>query len=299
MGHATRHGYIVIAPNWNPQGKPDYDFSIFSHAAVLASVRDAMRRFSVNTDRIFISGHGIGGTAAWDIALAHPDKWAGAIVFNAVASRYINTYQSAVRHVPLYLVWGEMEGVGTRRAWNINATILNRYLLAQARPADVFAVRYIGRGQEGFSEEILNALEWMNLRQRNFVPAEFEVETMRPWDSFFWWLEMPNLLGDRPGNMVDPIDFHARSNARPVRVQSRLNRSTNGISITTTPRVANVQVFLSPEMIDFREGVTVTVDGRRYHPPNRMIDPDIGVMLEDVRTRGDRLHPFWAMLDGR
>ena len=298
MGHATRHGYIVIAPNWNPQGT-DYDFSIFSHAAVLSSVRDAIRRFSVNTDRIFISGHGVGGTAAWDIALAHPDKWAGAIIFNAVASRYINTYQAAVRHIPLYLVWGEMEGVGARRAWNINSTVLNRYLLAQARPGDVFAVRYIGRGQEGFSEEILNALEWMNLRQRNFVPSEFEVETMRPWDSFFWWLEMPNLLGDRPANMVDPIDFHTRNNARPVRVQSRLIRGNNSISVTTTPRVANVQVFLSPNMIDFREGVTVTVDGRRYHPPNRMIDPDIGVMLEDVRTRGDRLHPFWAMLDGR
>jgi hypothetical protein len=29
-----------------------------------------------------------------------------------------------------------------------------------------------------------------------------------------------------------------------------------------------------------------------------MIRPDLRTMLEDVRTRGDRQHPFWARLDG-
>jgi len=298
MGHATRHGYIVIAPDWNPQEnrKPDYDFSIFPHAAVLCSVRDALRRFSVNTDKIFLSGHGIGGTAAWDIAQAHPDMWAGAIAFNAVASAYIDTYWETARHLPLYLVWGEMEGVGARRKWDVNAKVLNQHLLAQARPGDVTAVRYIGRGMEGFSEEILNVLEWMNLRQRNALPSEFDVKTMRPWDSFFWWVEMPNLLAERPGNMVDPVDFHVRTNARPIRVQSRLNRGTNGVSVTTTPQVAGVQVFLTPNMIDFRERTTITINNKRS---NEMIEPDIEVMLEDVRTRSDRLHPFWAIFAGR
>jgi len=301
IGHAARHGYIVIAPDWNPQEnkKPEYDFSVFSHAAVLCSLRDALRRFSVNTDKIFISGHGIGGTAAWDIAQAHPDLWAGAVPFNAVAAGYINTYWETVWHIPLYLVWGEMEGVGAQRKWLTNAATMNRYLLAQARPGDVTAVRYIGRGMEGFSEEILNVFEWMKLRQRTVVPSEFEVKTMRPWDSFFWWVEMPSLSGDRPDNMVDPIDFQARSAARPIRVQSRLNRGTNGVSVTTAPRVANVQVFLSPDMIDFRTKTSVTVNDKRYHPLNGMVEPNIEVMLEDVRTRGDRLHPFWALLDGR
>ena len=301
IGHAARHGYIVIAPDWNPQEirKPEYDFSVFSHAAVLCSVRDALRRFSVNTDKIFLSGHGIGGTAAWDIAQAHPDLWAGAIPFNAVALGYINTYWETVWHIPLYLVWGEMEGVGSQRKWLTNAATMNRYLLAQSRPGDVTAVRYIGRGLEGFSEEILNVLAWMRLRQRTVVPSDFDVRTMRPWDSFFWWLEMPNLLEDRPDRMVDPIDFQARSAVKPVEVRSRLNRGTNGVSVTITPRVANVLVYLSPDMIDFRSKTSVTVNEKRYHPLNGIVEPNIEVMLEDVRTRGDRLHPFWAMLDGR
>ena len=298
--HATRHGYIVIAPDWNPQRKPNYDFSVFSHAAVLCSVRDAFRRFSVNTDKVFLSGHGdSGGTAAWDIAQAHPDLWAGAILFNAIAAAYIDTYWETVRHIPLYLVWGEMEGVGTRLKWEVNAKVLNQYLLAQTRPGDVTAVRYLGRGMESFLEEIPNVLEWMNLRQRNAVPSEFEVKTIRPGDSFFWWLEIPNLPGDRPERMVDPVDFQARSAVRPITVQSRLNRGTNNVTVTTTPPVANVQIFLSPDMIDFRTRATVRVNDKNFHPPNGIIEPDIAVLLEDVRTRADRLHPFWAMLDGR
>ena len=303
MGHAARHGYIVIAPEWNPPevGLADYDFSFFSHAAVLCAVKDAFRRFSVNTDKVFISGHDAGGTAAWDIALAHPDLWAGAIPFNAVASKYINTYESAIRYVPLYLVWGEYEGagLGTNRKWIVNAPVLNRYL-TQPNPGDVTVVRYIGRGLEGFSEEILHVLEWMKLRQRNIVPFDFKVETMRPWDSFFWWVEMPNLPNDVPGNMADPVDFPARRmDARPATVESKLYRGTNTVSVTTKPKVANTIVSLTPDMIDFNTRVSVKVNDKNYHPPNGIVEPNIETMLEDVRTRCDRLHPFWAMLDGR
>jgi pimeloyl-ACP methyl ester carboxylesterase len=300
MGHATRHGYIVIAPDWNPAEiqQSDYDFSVFPHAAVLGSVKDAFRRFNVNTDKVFLSGHGIGGTAAWDMALAHPDLWAGAVAFNAVGSKYIDLYRAATRHVSLYLVWGEMEGAGTRRKWDINAPILNRYLQKQAHPGDVTAVRYIGRGMEGFSEEILNIFDWMKVRQRNFIPFEFEAETMRSWDSFFWWVEMPGLAADRPENMFDPVDFPAEKDAvrKLVTLKSNLYKATNRISVDIKPKVNNVQIFLMPDMIDMKAKCQVRVNDKQYAPANGMIEPDIEVMLEDVRTRCDRLHPFWVML---
>jgi len=215
-----------------------------------------------------------------------------------VASKYIDIYEHAVFHVPLYFVWGEMEGVGGRRKWNVNAPVINRYLLAQARPGDVTVVRYIGRGMEGFYEEILHVLDWMKYRRRDMVPNEFSVQTMRPWDSFFWWVEMPNLHEDVPRNMFDPVDYPAlRRDTRPVTVESRIHRTTNTLLVTTSPRVANVQIFLTPNVLDFRERATVRVNNNRnFHPPNGILEPSIEVMLEDVRTRGDRLHPFWVVL---
>ena len=40
---------------------------------------------------------------------------------------------------------------------------------------------------------------------------------------------------------------------------------------------------------------TVTLDGRKL--TREGVDPDIDVLLEDLRLRGDRQHPFWAVVD--
>jgi hypothetical protein len=40
----------------------------------------------------------------------------------------------------------------------------------------------------------------------------------------------------------------------------------------------------------------VDVNGRTISPRDRMVRPDVSVLLEDVRTRADRQHPFWAKL---
>ncbi len=301
-GHATRNGYIVIAPDWNPAEMRlvDYDFSAFPHAAVLYSVKDAFRRFNVDTDRVFISGHGIGGTAAWDIALAHPDLWAGAIPFNGVATKYIRAYHANANQVPLYLVCGELEGMANVGKWGVNAATLNNYLDQQANPPDVTVIRYIGRGVENFSDEILHLFDWMKLRQRNFVPMEFEAHSMRAWDYFFWWVELYNMEKERPECMTDPLEW-PENNRLPknmIRVTSSLRKAANAVRISVAPRISNTLVFLTPDMIDFGQKASVEVNGRAYHPPDGMIAPDLGTMLEDARTRSDRLHPFWAVLDG-
>ena len=91
-GQATRHGYIVIAPVWTVEHQKQYGYSAHEHAAVLNSLRDACRRFSIDTDRVFLSGHSMGGDAAWDIGLAHPDLWAGVIPIVAQSDRYCALY---------------------------------------------------------------------------------------------------------------------------------------------------------------------------------------------------------------
>jgi acetyl esterase/lipase len=85
LGQAARHGYIVLAPRWMSPTQRQYEYTGQEHAAVLTSLRDACRRFSVDTDRVFLTGHSAGGDAAWDIGLAHPDLWAGVIPIVATA----------------------------------------------------------------------------------------------------------------------------------------------------------------------------------------------------------------------
>jgi pimeloyl-ACP methyl ester carboxylesterase len=76
---------------------------------VLGALRESLRRFSIDTDRVFLSGHSMGGDAAWDIGLAHPDLWAGLVAISPAAGKYVNHYWHNARTLPMYLVGGELD----------------------------------------------------------------------------------------------------------------------------------------------------------------------------------------------
>jgi predicted esterase len=283
-GQAMRYGYIVIAPVWTVEHQKQYGYSAYEHAAVLNSLRDACRRFSIDTDRVYLSGHSIGGDAAWDLGLAHPDLWTGVIPIVAQADRYCEHYWENARYVPFYVVAGELDGAKLTK----NARDLDRYL---RRGFDTTVVEYEGRGHEDFYDEILRIFDWMGRFHRNFFPREFACETMRPWDNYFWWVEVQGLP---PRSEVDPGDWPPPHGTQPVQVRASINK-TNGINVRTG--TSQVTVWLSPKMVDFKQRSIITVNGRRLNTADQMIRPDLRLMLDDVRTRGDRQHPFWARLD--
>jgi pimeloyl-ACP methyl ester carboxylesterase len=283
LGQATRHGYITIAVDWRQPHQFVYDYSAREHHVVLGAVRDACRRFSVDTDRVFLTGHGIGGDAAWDIAIAHPDVWAGVIPICAVGGRYVTRYADNARYVAWYVVGGELDGDKMSR----NAQQLDRYLKPNT---DATVVEFLGRGYEPFGDEIQRLFDWMGRRVRT-VPKEIDYVTLRPWDNFAWWLEVD---GIPEKSMVAPASWPPTKGVRPFRFGGKV-LATN--RIIATAKVAKATVWLSPELVDFNEKLVVEVNNRPISPRDRYVKPDLNVLLDDARSRADRQHPFWAKLE--
>lgn len=282
LGQATRHGYITIAVDWQQPHQFHYDYSAREHHAVLGALRDACRRFAIDTDRVFLTGHGIGGDAAWDIALAHPDIWAGVIPIVAVADQYCGRYSKNAGYVPWYVVAGELDGDKLSH----NASELDRYM----RPTtDVTVVEYLGRGYERFGDEIQRLFDWMGRRKRQ-MPEEIDCVSMRPWDNFFWWLEAEGLPEK---SMVSPSNWPPSRGTRPARVRGKRLKSNK---VWVSLQAQRVTVWLSPDLVDFDKQLVVEVNNRPIGPRDRMVRPDLNVLLEDARTRADRQHPFWAKL---
>ncbi len=286
-GQAMRRGYITIAIEWQKPQQSSYEFSLREHEALLASLRDATRRFSIDTDRVFLAGHGIGGDAAWDFAQSHPDMWAGVIPFVAKrdpVKKYIQFYWENAKYVPLYFVAGEKDGLKMSQ----NAELFDRYL---RKRFDTTVVEYLGRGQEPFHDEVLHIFDWMALanHRRNGSPRDFACKTMRPWDNFFWWIE-----GHEFPRQVHPEQW-LQTKARANQLEARI-LNQNLLSARTSCK--HTTIWLSPDLVDFSQPIKIKLNGKKLSKKARgSTHPSLSVLLEDVRTRGDRLRPFWAKIE--
>jgi hypothetical protein len=285
MGQAARYGYIVIAPVWTVANQTRYGYFNREHDAVLRSLRDACRRFSIDTDRVFLSGHSIGGDAAWDIGLAHPDLWAGVIPIVAQADRYCTFYWENGRYVPFYVVAGEKDG--TKLASSAKSC-LDRWL---SRGFNATVIEYRGRGHDDFYEESPRLFDWMKHFHRNFFPRKFACKTMRPWDNFFWWVEVKGLP---PRSEVEPGDWPPPTGAQAASVMGDI-MSKNGLKVKVA--TSRATIWISPEMLDFKQRATISVNGHSISGGTQLIKPELRTLLDDVRTRGDRQHPFWARIE--
>ncbi|MEM7311550.1 MAG: peptidase, partial [Planctomycetota bacterium] len=290
LGQASRHGYIVIAPAWANYRQNKYGYTATEHAAVLYSLRDAFQRFSINTDRVFLTGHSMGGDAAWDIGLAHPDLWAGILPISALSvykdknsPNYVSHYFENAQQVPMYFVRGSLDAQNI----DLNSRDQNKYF--KHTGFDTMLVEYRGRGHEHCPDEIQRMFTWMDLHRRDFAKSEFVVDTMRPWDNFFWWLEVDGI----PSRAVMlPSEWGIKKFRRPSTIECSVREKSNVLVSTGTEKAT---IYLSPDLVDLESRFTVRVNNTKLKTSE--VSASAEVILEDARTRGDRRHPFWVKIE--
>ncbi len=282
--HPARRGYIVIAPEWTKEKQGRFEYSAREHASVLASLRDACRRYSIDTDRVFLSGHFMGGDAAWDIGLAHPDLWAGVIPIGASADKYVTRYWQNAAGLPWYFVGGDLD-VGRLQA---NCSLWDRSL--KSGRFDTVVVLYQGRGEEDYNDELPRLMGWMSQQRRTLARAKFRCDALRPWDNFFWWVEVDDYP---PRSRVPPLAWPMDKSREATTEGEVLPENANAVRVTTDANEATV--FLLPDLLRLDEEATVFLNGKKITAP----PPSVEVILEDARTRCDRQHPFWTKVEAR
>lgn len=290
-GLAARNSYIVIAPKWSRDEQTSYGFSVDEHAIVLGALRDAKRRFSIDSDRVFLTGHFSGADAAWDIGFSHPDLWAGVLPISPVASKYIKHYWKNVtgawrdgdrdrNPIPLYFVYGERD----YQAREANINLWNKYLTRSGN--DTFVIEFKGRGSEGFFEESHRMFDWMDTKQRNLPDIRgFEFSVMRSTDRFFYWYEIERM---KPESVIHPAVWDNTKRKSDWIVSSSIQDNR----IRLRGDIGFATVYLSPEQVDFSRDIEI--DSATSSAAKISLQPSTKTLLEDVRQRAERQHPFWA-----
>jgi pimeloyl-ACP methyl ester carboxylesterase len=286
-GQATRHGFIVLCPQWSDGLSYQYGYTAREHQRVLASLRDAQRHFSIDTDRVFIAGHGEGASAAWDIVGSHPDLWAGLVAIGGESRKFVKLYWENLKNVPMYFVTGEI--AGTPNPLVRNGDTLNRYMRPQF---ECMVVSYRGRGEEHFYEEIHHIFDWLQLKshRRKPPPQDLANVVFRQGDQLFWWLEALEL---KENIAINPLLWdYTKIGAVPQLAAAVINPTT--VRITKAP-ASRMAVLLQPEMgVDMQERISINWGGRRA---TTQPGGNLEVMLEDLRQRADRQHPVWDRIE--
>lgn len=285
-GAAMRRGYIVIAPEFAAANTDDFDYSVQAHRQILAAIDDVRKKFSVDSDRIFIAGHELGGDACYDIALSHPDLFAGAVPFLAQPDRYcIRMWKNGLR-LSWYIITGERD----RDTLAHNARIVNS-LVRSSKVGDIVYCEYKARGFESYFEELPRLFDWMDGRRRiplADVKGGWEMDIMRPTENRFFWVEIT-----RPSDQVFKTIVWEKPPVRaPQELTSKVTAQGNSMYVTTPGAAA--RIWLSPELIDFEKRLQVTMGDQKF---NNFVRPSAADLLEDFRVRGDRQRLFWAALD--
>ncbi|WZO99641.1 PHB depolymerase family esterase [Isosphaeraceae bacterium EP7] len=280
QAEATRRGYIVLAPEYNlPDQSPDYRYSATEHAAVELALRDARRRYSVDSDRIYLGGQLLGGNMAFDFGLAHPDLFAGVVVVSGLPAKYVPRYTQNAQNLPLYAAYGEFAPAANEV---IFGTLLKPLI---SKGWDVTYVEYQRRGLEEFPEEAVPAFDWMDRRRRDPYPKAFKFDSARGSDNRFFGVVIDSHHNGRTTepDAVDPVG----KNLNPARVELKIGASTNLVNLKTAG-VRRLYIWLGPAEVDFSKRVELRVNDSPK-PVYRAVPPvSFGPMLDDLRIRGDR-----------
>ena len=289
-GNASRNGTIVVAVDWRKPGQRRIEYSVREHLIVMKALREAMRRFSVDTDRVFLQGHGIGADVAYDVGISHPEHWAGIIGVSATGiQKYPLIYaENYGNRLPVYAVVGERHiGSirGCRDAWNA-------WLKSKNRNACT-VVQYLGRLDEQFLEDVPETFKWMRAQKRRYPDSsgfEFSCNSIRPADNYFWFLE---IHGFPLRNIKRPELFRERRDIDVLEISGKI-RSGKPNAFVVSKAGTGATLWLRPDYFDFSREIEINGRGRRF---TGSVTASRKVLLEDARTRADYQRPYWAKLD--
>lgn len=288
---ADRNGYILLAPKWDTGLLTGYDYDGDNHVTVTATLRDLIRRFCVDNDRVFLFGIGEGANMAMDVAFSHPDLFAGVIPWCA-SPRWTNMfmhYWKNAQKLPIYAVTGEHAG----RSVELMRAVLKE-LIFRGHPS-LFTV-YKGRQLEWFPAEVPVMFDWMGRKKRvggaaflNLNPGPIDTnlafQTMRVTDDRFYWLGVEE-LGERYRIDLAGGVLQGR-NVNPAWVAGDI-RNGNEIHVLSVG-IKKLNIWLSRDMINWDNPVKVFYNRQPYAGfRSQVLKPDVEVLLEDYHRRGDR-----------
>jgi predicted esterase len=101
---AEKHGYIVACPKGR---KPASMYLGDADKDVMDVLAEMRRDYNVDPDRIYLTGHSMGGYGTWSLAMSHPDVFAALAPISGGSNTPVG--MSKIAHIPQLVVHGDTD----------------------------------------------------------------------------------------------------------------------------------------------------------------------------------------------
>ena len=265
---------------------------------LLSLLAKLQRDLHIDPDRIYVTGHSMGGHLSYRSGIFMPDRW-GAVCPMSGGYDYVANGQALnLWNVPGYATYG------TNEPYEIN-TFNNKIKAWMAERKYDWVLREKRGGHTIFVDEVPLAARFLLAHPRNLYRKlvfaqrddklrHDEAEKNPRWNREHHWT---------PGRIIDrstvhwlklfplPADTPREKTQQMVRGEIV---GPNRIALTCK-NARQVRVYLHPRMVDFRQPVTITVNGQIAHEGK--VQPRWETFLELVRDFDDRGRLFHAAID--
>lgn len=239
-----------------------------SHAIAFLALKDALKRYHVDRNRVYITGRSNGGSGTWYMAMHYPDLFAAAAPMAGAPQtgkrRLDYPYLLNLLHVPVYAVHGAADPT-------IRAKFDRKAVGLMTSAGYDCRLDEIPDGGHGSPHQRLpQVLAWLATKQRQPHPKRVRFLKQATGATLCYWL------------------FLGRT-SRPASIDAQI-ADDNSIQLKTS-RLGQVTLFLNDQLVDLSRPVAITHNGQRlgFLKPQ----PSVKTLLASARIFDDptRLYP--------
>ncbi|MFT3882097.1 MAG: alpha/beta hydrolase-fold protein [Gemmatales bacterium] len=289
---AEKFGFILAAP------LTERGWMYIGDAIVMSLISKVQREFNIDPNRVYLTGHSMGGHLSWRSGIFMPDRWAAISPMSGGYDYVANGQIYNLWNVPGYATFGKNE------PYQINT--FNRLMRdwMKERGYEWTIVEKPG-GHEIFGDELPKVAQFFLDHPRDMYRkvvyarrddglAHVSADGNPKWGREHKWID---------GRVIDRSTIHwlklfplPAGTSKEKSVQTVRGEVLPGNHIKIDAEHAKkVRVYLHPKMVDFAQPVKVTLNGTVVHEAK--VEPSWECMLEQVKRFDDPGRIYYAMLE--
>lgn len=272
-GAASALGAITVFPTvvqktstaWNTEREECY---------VMELISQIKRSFPVDTDRIYLCGHSMGGYGTWAIGGRYADMFAAIApcaggIFTMGKDAVAPGYAANLKNTPVYFYHGADDPQVPPGPDRIAAKALEE-LKKEYGPYEFVYKEYNGIGHGLPPDGLMPIIKWLGKHKRDPYPETVIWEPTRAYKNMFYWL---------------------KTNASRTRIVAK----REGNTFTVEGVSSGFTIFANDDMIDPSKPVIVKSGTTELF--NGFVQPSVSALLESVVEKEDRKQYYFYRID--